>query len=239
MTERALLSARATDPDDVFRTECLCQWVEAVIESAFPEGSWEAGMDSASSIAEDSELTFAADMSADRETTSLAVCGKRADGKWHVELIAVRKGFAWLTEWLRVRCQDEHVRLSYQGRGAPICSHIGDLEAIDGLELKPCEGANLGAWSGRFYDAVCACNGSGDAIPLMHRPQPALDHAAKIAQTKPMGDSSWAWNRQGSVDDISPLVACTFAFGLATENDKTEQGRVYESAYETRSLLII
>lgn len=238
MTERALASAMSTDPEDVFRTECLCQWVEAVIESAFPDDSWENGTDPTSEAAQDAQLTFGIDVATDRDTATLAVCGKRADGLWHVEVIAQRRGFSWITDWLRVRAQSETVRVAFQENGAPVSSHIGDLEDIQGLELVPCAGKNLGAWTGRLFDAVAASAGVGDAVRVMHRPQPALDHAARIAATKALGDGAWTWNRQASVDDVSPLVAVTMAFGAATENVK-ESKRAYESAYASRPLLII
>ena len=237
MTERALASAASTDPEPVFRTECLCQWVETVIESAFPDGAWDSGIDPDSFIAEDAPLSYGIDVSTSRDSATLAVCGKRPDGKWHVEVIARKEGFSWLEDWLRVQCsQGIEMHVAFQGRGAPITSHVDDLERIENLVLHPCEGKDMGAWTGRFYDAVAA-NVGGDAVPLKHVRQPALDHAAHIAQTKPVGEA-WVWNRTASVDDISPLVACTMAFGLATANTK-EQGRVYESAYATRGLVVI
>lgn len=238
LTERALRSAMSTDPEDIFRTECLCQWVEAVIDSAFPDGAWELALDEHSAIADDAELTFGIDVSSERDVSSLAVCGKRADGDWHIEIINCKHGFSWLVDWLRVRAQSEHVRVAYQGRGAPICSHIDDLERIENLELLPCEGGNLGAWTGRFYDSVAAHLG-GDAVKVWHLQQPILDHSVKVAQTKPIGDSAWCWNRNTSVDDISTLVAATMAFGAATANMNKEKNAKYESAYEHHSLIVI
>ena len=49
-----------------------------------------------------------------------------------------------------------------------------------------------------------------------------------------MGDGAWAWDRHKSIEDISPLVALTMAFGAAT-SVFTEK----KSAYEDSELLIL
>ena len=66
MTERSLASACATDPPDEFKTECLCQWVTSTVAPPFPVGSWDAGKDENSVIAEESPLYFGIDVAADR-----------------------------------------------------------------------------------------------------------------------------------------------------------------------------
>jgi len=225
MGERAIRSALKTDPEPVFRTECLCQWVESVARSPFPEGAWEGGIDPKSCEAEGAELLWGVDMSADRTKTALAFVGRRDDGHWHGEVEAYRTGFDWL---LRMLAMDGRpMKVALQGRGAAVSSHIDELRAIPNVELVLCEGRDVGAWCGRFYDAVCA--EEGDAVPLHHISQPALDYAAQVAQTRPMGDSAWAWDRRASEADISPLVALTMAYGLASTG-RTES-KTYRSAY--------
>ena len=53
--------------------------------------------------------------------------------------------------------------------------------------------------------------------------------AAAIATTKPSGDGSYVWDRLKSGEDISPLMAMTMAFGLATQVEEEEPPKV--SAY--------
>lgn len=239
MTERKLAAAQAVDPEDVFRTECLCQWVEARVAKPFPDGAWEAGKDKASYMERNGARFFGLDVAADRKNTSLAVCGQRADRTWHVEVIQSKQGIGWAIDWLRQRAAREPVQLAIQGRGAPVSSYIADLAAIDGLDLVPVEGRDLGSYCGRFYDGVAACIDASDAVPIYHRPQPILDEAADVAQKRGAGDSAWYWDRQSSSIDIAPLVACTMAFGLATMG-RTETRTTYESAYsEARGLLVI
>ena len=232
MTERALKSDAITDPEPIFRTECLCQWVEAVVRCAFPEGAWERWQGE-SEEAEDAELFFGIDMSADRTNTAIAFVAKREDGTWHGEVEAYRTGFDWAIKLLGRNAARHPIKIALQGRGASITSHLDELHAIKGLEITTCEGRDVGAWTGRFFDAICADDENG-AQPLHHIPQPALDFAAQIAQTKSMGDGAWTWDRRASQSDISPLVALTMAYGLATVG-KTES-KTYKSIYNERGV---
>ena len=75
-------------------------------------------------------------------------------------------------------------------------------------------------------------------VTTYHISQPALDLAANIAATRPMGDGAWAWDRNKSQEDISPLVAATMALGAATQIDQDKQ-KLYESVYNERGVLIV
>ena len=242
MTERSLASACATDPADEFKTECLCQWVTSTVAPPFPVGAWDAGKDEKSTIADDSLLWFGADISADRSHTSIAVCGKRKDGKWHVELAEYRTGSGWLIKWLQNAAPNYKtgLKLALQSKGSPIASMMDIIAAIDGVEVVECAGKDVAGWCGRFYDAVSACaeDAGTDATPVFHITQPALDLAANIAVTRPLGDGAWAWDRNKSMEDISPLVAATMAFGAATQVEQ-KNTKIYESAYEERGVFVV
>lgn len=232
-----LKAAYADDPDDVFKTECLCQWVTAAIAPPFPVGAWEKGIDESSAIAPDSPLWWGVDVSDDRSRTSIAVCGLRADRKHHVELVEYRSGVGWLQGWFADRAPKYHgMRVALQAKGSPVAAMREIIEAVDGVEIMPCQGADVAGWCGRMWDAVAACDGGteSDSTPVLHRPQPALDLAANIAATRPLGDGAWAWDRKKSLEDISPLVACTMALGAATSVEK-----VKHSAYEEGAELLI
>lgn len=233
ITERAIKSALSTDTETDFRTEVLCQWVTAAIAPPFPVGAWEAGKDEQSEIAETSPLYFGMDISHDRSVTSIAVCGKRADGAWHIELIANRAGIGWTIDWLQERAMKNQIAIAMQGRGAPVSSMIDVYAAIDGVEVYPCEGRDLTGYCGRLWDAVSVLDPErtepATIDPIYHRTQAALDLAANIAVTKPLGDGAWAWDRAKSLEDISPLVAATMAYGLATRTK--EATKKYASVY--------
>ena len=236
-------AAQADDPADVFKTECLCQWVTSTVAPPFPIGSWDAGKDEKSRIADDSPLWFGVDISSDRARTSIAVCGKRADGAWHAELAEYRAGSGWIVKWLQNAAPNypAGMKVALQSKGAPIASLMDVIAAIDGVEVVECCGKDVAGWCGRFYDAVSACaeDSEIDAVPVFHITQPALDLAANIAATRPMGDGAWAWDRNKSIEDISPLVAATMAFGAATQIEEEKKIKMYDSIYEERGVLVV
>ena len=127
-----------------------------------------------------------------------------------------------------------------QSRGAPIASMMDVIAAIDGVEVVECAGKDVAGWCGRLWDAVASClpESETDAVPVRHISQPALDLAANIAATRPMGDGAWAWDRNKSMEDISPLVAVTMAFGAATAADNTKT-KVYQSVYQDRGVIVV
>ena len=241
ITIDAMRDAYADDPTDVFKTECLCQWVTSSVTPPFPVEAWEAGKDDESEIDPASPLWFGVDVSADRLHAAIAVCGRRADGDWHIELAAYRGGTGWLVAWLQDAAPNYQggVKVALQARGAPIASLVDVIAAIDGVSIVECAGKDVAGWCGRMWDAVAACSPDieNDAVPVHHRTQPALDLAANIAATRPMGDGAWAWDRNKSLEDISPLVAATMALGAATAAETPRN--VYESVYETRGVLVV
>lgn len=234
-------AAYADDPADVFKTECLCQWVTSTITPPFPVDAWEAGKDENSRIADDSPLWFGVDVSADRTHTSIAVCGRRNDGSWHVELAEYRSGTGWLVKWFQqaVTAYPNGMKVALQSKGAPVASMMDVISAIDGVEIVECSGKNVAGWCGRMYDAVAASTEDDiDAVPVHHITQPALDLAANIAATRPMGDGAWAWDRNKSTEDISPLVAVTMALGAATQIENPKD-KVYDSVYNERGVIVM
>ena len=242
MTERSLASACATDPPDEFKTECLCQWVTSTIAPPFPADAWDAGRDEKSRIADESPLWFGIDISSDRTRASIGVCGKRADDNWHIELAEYRAGTGWIVKWLMNAAPNypQGMKVAVQSKGAPIASMIDTIAAIEGVEVIECSGKDVAGWCGRLYDAVAACDDASDidAAPVYHIAQPALDLAANIAATRPLGDGAWAWDRNMSMEDISPLVAVTMAFGAATQVE-TNKSKMYDSIYEERGVLVV
>jgi hypothetical protein len=243
LTERSIAAAIANKTERAARTENLCQFVEALADPPFPAGAWDAGVDPRSSVAAGVPVYVAVDVADDRRHSAVAVCGMRADGEWHVEVAEYRSGIEWVVDWLRdVADPLNPVPVALQGRGAPVSSLAGAIAAIDGIEPFEVVGADVAGFCGRFYDAVAALDperedGEGsDSVPVHHRPQAALDMAATVAKTRLMGDSAWAFDRRRSPVDISPLVACAYAYGLATRVPDQPKKKVFESVYAERGV---
>lgn len=240
LTERALKSAMQTDPEPIFRTECLCQWVESRLPEPFPEGAWLSGQDEHSYIREDSELFWGIEMSQDRRYTVIAVCGMREDGNYHVELVDRRIGSEWAIDWFRARAPKYgEMKLCFQGRGAPVSGLAEQICTIDGITRMSQEGPDLSAGWNRFYDAVAACT-PGDqrgGVKVYHLPQPALDTPGRTCQLRNLGGGIMLPDRTKSPDDISPLMAVAMAYAGATQINKKER-KVYESSYASGSSLL-
>ena len=238
LTERALLSNRKTFPEAKFRSECMCQQVESILPAPFPDGAWAAGLDTSSCITPESELFYGIDLSADRKQTSIAVCGMRTDGNYHIEVVARRVGTAWVEDWFRTRAYKTPMNLSFQSRGAPVSGLAEQICTLKGINRIPIEGGELTAGWGRFYDAVVA---NGDAsrcgVRVYHLQQPVLDLPAKTMQLRNIGGGIELPDRAKSPDDIAPLFACFCAFAAATKVQKEEK-KVYASAYANGAQIV-
>ena len=234
LTERALLANRDTFPEAKFRSECMCQQVESILPEPFPEGAWNGGTDPQSKIALDSDLYFGVEMSSDRRWTTIAVCGLREDGNYHVEVVERRLGTEWAIDWFKERVGKYNgMRLAFQGRGAPVSGLAEQICTIKGIERLSQEGAELSAGWNRFYDAVALCAPSEEirkGVKVYHLPQPALDTPGHTCQLRNLGGGVFLPDRQKSPDDISPLMACAMAFAAATAIVKSDK-KIYESVY--------
>lgn len=232
LTERALMSNRATFPENKFRSECMCQQVETILPQPFPDGAWDACLDMASNIPPESDVYFGIDLSEDRRWTSIGVCGLRSDGNWHIEVVARAVGTEWAIDWFRARAMRGKIRLAFQGRGAPVTGLAEQICSIQGVERFAIEGSDLASSWGRFWDGVAASDPATKrgGTKIFHLQQPVLDTPAKTMQLRQMGGGVALPDRRKSPDDIAPLFACIMAFAAATKTEK-ENTKIFESAY--------
>ena len=229
LTERALLSNRATFPEAKFRAECMCQQVETILPPPFPDGAWDAGTDVSSFIPADATVCYGIDLSQDRRWTTIGVCGQREDGNWHIEVVARRIGTEWAIDWFRERALKGRMKLAFQSRGAPVSGLAEQICTIPGIERIGIEGADLSNGWGRFYDGVAACLPDRQGVRIHHLPQPVMDTPGHTMQLKQMGGGVQLPDRIKSPDDIAPLFACIMAFTAASK--PAGGGKIYESAY--------
>lgn len=214
ITERAIRSAANTDPEWVFRTEVLCQWMEGTTEGPFPTGSWEACQDDDSTVPADELVTFCVTVSADRSTSWIAAAGKRSDGVPHVEVVEASSGTEWVAGWLTETDTRKATPVAVMHKGAPESSLVLELEEA-GVTLVDWKTADTGPATGDFYDRVARTAREEDPQPpgLYHRGQPALTIAASNAVTKPSSDG-FVWDLRHSPVDVAPLKAVTGALWL-------------------------
>lgn len=240
LTERALLANRSTFPENKFRSECMCQQVETILPNPFPDGAWEGSLDMMSTIAPESELFFGVDLSQDRRWASIAVCGMREDGNYHIEVVARRVGTSWVEDWFRVRAMKQNMNLAFQSRGAPVSGLAEQICTIPGIVRIPIEGPELTNGWGRFWDGIAANapDSQRGGIRIFHLQQPILDLPGKTMQLRNIGGGLELPDRVKSPDDIAPLFACFVAFAAATKINTTKETKIYESAYAQGAELI-
>lgn len=210
----------------------MCQQVETILPQPFPDGAWNAGVDEASRIAPESEIIYGIDLSQDRRWTTIAACGLRADGNYHIEVVARRVGTEWAIDWFRERCRRAPMKLAFQSRGAPVSGLAEQICSLDGMERVGIEGPNLTSGWGRFWDGIAASEPDTNrgGVKIFHLPQPVLDQPAKTCQLRNLGGGMQVPDRVKSPDDPAPLIACYVAFAAQTIVE-TSQKKVYQSAY--------
>jgi hypothetical protein len=239
--ESTIAAAAATDPEWVFRTEVLCQFVAHASVGPFPAGAWEATLESppdrvARGVARDTArpATYCVDVSHGRGMAYIAIAYWDTEGRMRFQVAAKRAGTDWIIPWLLSPDRIiplEHV--TFQTRGAPVSSMAAEFEAA-GIDVTPWEGAQLAGWYGVFFDRLAMSVDPDDPlVAITHSAQPVVDLAANSAQTKNLGDGEMI-DRKNSPRDASPLVACIGAIGLLSTNPIAER-----SAYEDHDLIVV
>lgn len=179
-------------------------------EWAIPDDLWQDCLDDASSI--EGRPVFALDTTPDRAWTSIAVAGKRPDGLGHIEVVDHRAGTHWVVKRISelVASWGKHpVTLDPSSAAGSL---IAELERA-GVGVEVVTAREHAQACGQLYDAV-------SNKTVRHIGQASLTAAVAGASKRPVGDA-WAWSRQNSSVDISPLVACTLALS-ASQTTKPE-----------------
>jgi phage terminase large subunit-like protein len=225
MTWETVMSDLVNDPEGIFRTEVLCQWVTALVDTYIDGRAWQACVDRDSQPV--GRLMLGVDTSADRSKSYVAVAGIRADGLMHCEVIMERTGMLWVPAYVaEVAAKQGITHVAVQARGAPAGEFIPLLTDL-GLQVFEVGGLGLGASAGQMRDKI------RDRL-LRHLDQPLLNMAVAGAVARKLGDVR-VWDRIGSVVDIAPLIAaCNAVFAVEMATDESVR-----SAYEDHQLLVL
>ena len=222
-------------PDREYRTEVLCQWVTAAIETYLDNGAWIDCADepdefsAGSMLADDSPIVLGIDTSMpSRAMTFMSIAGYRPDGLIHGEVIAQRAGMLWVPAVAVAVCKEFGItHVAIQSRGCAAAEFVEPLREA-GLTIVEIAGTALGSSAGRTRDRI-------RDRTIRHRSQPILNMAVSGGVTKRLSEVQ-VWDRTASVVDIAPLVALSNAlYGLETlpATDSTE------SYYEENDLLVL
>ena len=146
-------------------------------------------------------VALAFDVAADRSNASLAQASRTAAGVTVVEVLAYRRGAAWLEqgvkEWRR-----------RHPAGVIVADSLAAGTISDRLEAAGVDVLRTGA--GQMARACADLVDQVAARSIAHRAQAVIDDTLASAGRRILGDG-WAWSRRASDVDISPLVAVTLA----------------------------
>ena len=176
-------------------------------------------------------LTF--DIAPSDRSSSIAACGRRADGKFVVEVIDQRPHCDWVPDRLRdlvsrhqpaAVVADERIGLSI----------LPDLEQV-GLHLRTEKARSELLVFTKGTDMVSACEMFFDAVQphgegrLVHLADQGLAVALDGAVKREL-ENGWAWSRKNSAVDITPLVACTLGVWGVNTQIQVDPPEVYDLA---------
>ncbi len=221
ITERAISSAAATDPEDVFRTEVLCQWVDFLAASPDELNAMTWLGCEQPDAAPVGPVVFGVDVSPWQASASITACGVDADGMPVLELVDKRPRADWLPDRLAELAGSHQVSAIGVDPLGPIGSMLTDLERA-GLDITILDGKDT-------TRALTSLSAAVASRQVLHRGQPELAAAVSGSRRRKAGDAQ-RWSRSDSTTDISPLVAATVAFWLHTVAADVAYD-VLESAY--------
>ncbi len=195
----AIRSALATDPEPVFRTEVLCQWVDSVEAPVLDPAIWYGlGV----GVQEMWAPVLAVEVALDRSTATVGACWWQ-DGRPHMEIVEERPGVDWVHHRiLELAARYEGSKVVLDG-GTEAAALAEPLEAA-GLEVEALTTARRVAACGAFHDH--ATNGT-----LSHNDDPAFADALVAARWKDVGDGARVFSRRKSRGDIAALYAGVLA----------------------------
>jgi hypothetical protein len=196
--------------DAGYRTEVLCQWVTADVNSFIDVKLWK-GLHvpvAAVRIPKGARTVWGVDTSADRSHTWVAGAVFTEDGKPFATVRVKRAGMMWVPAFLADLAKESgHREVVLQGRGCPAMEFIEPLREA-GLIVHALEGAQFALATGRHADRVR----DGELVIVE---QPDVDLAVEGGVVMKYAENL-AWSRHGSLPvDISGLVAESVAlYGL-------------------------
>jgi hypothetical protein len=212
IAEKTIASAARTDPEPVFRTEVLCQWVENLDPwQVIRQQAWNNICDPDAVLEENSPVVYAAGIDEERGWGSISRAGHTAEGHTLVSLIDRRPGTGWMVDALSGLSSGSYSGDVVIDDHGPAGSLITALEAA-GVPVVTTSTQEFAQACGQFYDGVTA------EVPTIRQVgQPELATSLGGSQWRPLGDAR-ALARKGLRVDPEPIITCALAArGLAVQ----------------------
>ena len=203
--------------DEAWLREALGIWDAVDTGGVIPAQAWGDAEDVGSVAVGD--FALGVEVGPDLAWASVALAGRRPDGRWHLELDEDRHtmgaGVSWLAPHVEALCEaNPEFRAVVADVGGPIAPLLVErggrywlrrADGSQGVEVVPLKVRELGAGCASLLSSVVV----GD---VRHIGQPQLSSAALSASSRPLGDTGmWVWSRKAAESDITPVQACTYA----------------------------
>jgi hypothetical protein len=226
LSEEDMRNDRASMSEMGFAREIFGIWptpVESVNGGVVDATRWNESADAASQMV--GRVRFAVAVSPDQRRATVAVAGRRADGRFHAEVIRSDFGTGWVV--------DDVVTLTSSWDCGPVVIDPGSpsgalIKALTeaGVELETVNAQAFGQATGAFLNLI-----TNDQ--LRHLDQASLNTAALGAQLRPLGDA-FAWARKDASVDITPVEAATLAVhgAATTEPEDVEPWVMFDDDFE-------
>jgi len=223
ITERAISSAMKTDPERVFRTEVLCQWVDTMREGAFPAGVWE------STVAdEDVKIvgtpTVAVELRTGmQQSASIMVAGSTGQGFDLIDVARYELGAdeQWAHDYIlneTISILDRHsideVVVDKYGENAALIPLLEDA----GVKVRRLDTTDMRNGCVAIRDALI----NGRVKHKANEANVPLDIAVLGAGTRTSGEQ-FLWSQSRSTTDITPLRAATAAWWVHASTDTVDR----------------
>lgn len=209
----AMLRMRESFTDDGFKREALGIWDPEDSPQVIDDKAWTRQGDPASMPIE--RLTLAIDVPPDRKSASVSLSGRRADGRWHVELDDERRGVDWVIPWVQERAGKNQLHAVVADEMSGLVEKRKGRHYLIGTDIV----VTLAAAEGR--DMAIACAKYHDGIvdgSVFHTDQPQVNVALSVAAKRPLA-GAWAWNRKDAASNVSPVVSQTLALWGAQKDN--------------------
>ncbi len=221
ISEKKIAGFYQSMPLAEFRRAYLNQWPDDAPDEwlVISESAWKGLENGRSQIV--GPIAIAVDVNQERSFGTIAVAGKNAAGKYHVEIAEYQPGTGWIVDIVKRMNRLNKPVAVVLDPGSPAGSLIPELEAA-GITVTKISGREAAQACGQFVDAAVPAEGEPT---LVHIGQVELAAAVAGAHKKQLRDV-WYWYRGGYSVDISPLVASTHAlWGFIAKGTKKKGSR--------------
>jgi len=215
--------------DDSFKREALGIWDAVGSNRVIDEVTWGLQADPSSMAIE--RLSISIEVPPDRKRAAVGVAGRRADGRWHVEMYEERNGVDWAIPYVVEKAKTYRLHAVVVDELSGLVEKRRDRYFLVGSDVE----VTLASREGR--DMVMACAKYYDGIhdgSVFHTDQPQVNVALSVATKRPL-QGGWAWNRKDATSNISPVVAETLALWGAQNGNVTRPTR---RASERRAVML-